>query len=150
MADDSTKNGCASCLGLFVAFFIVTWAIVSCSGSSTTSSSPQSISSTDTDSAFLDGQTATLTVLAANTPCAGTKEGEDDLIQALVNKDKYGAAQALESSGGFFLQPGWKVRAIGHAGMLASTVRIRIESGPHEGDACWLPSDIQNVFKDIR
>jgi hypothetical protein len=96
---------------------------------------------------MMDGQTATITAKGDNYPCQGTKEQMDAFISAAVKKDRYGMAESM-IPGGVFLQAGMRVRAIGHAGFLGSTMRIRIESGKLAGAACWLPSDIA-IFKNV-
>jgi hypothetical protein len=96
---------------------------------------------------MVDGQSAVLSSKAASWMCQATKEQMDAFIDAVVKKDRYGMAEAM-TPGGIFLKPGWRVRSIQHAGFLGSSMRIRIESGPQAGAACWLPSDA-GIFKSI-
>lgn len=107
--------------------------------------------STTQDQAWLNpGDTATLNsrVGADGLGCPGTEQGFQDMYDAIGVKDTVGYNNAVDKTGGTFLQAGEDILEIKIGG--GSHIQIRITSGPHNGVACWtdeviLGPDLKNI-----
>jgi hypothetical protein len=98
----------------------------------------------------LIGHTATVTGLAA---CAGTTDAADTMerngMSSALGFSSAGEAlqknaHAFRSSGGIFLQKGWKIRFVDHEDYAGNDfTKVKVESVPkfqdrYRGAACWL------------
>ncbi len=93
----------------------------------------------------ISGQTATVNSAGNGFPCFDSPETFDAYWQAKASGDAYGMAEAKQDT--VLLRPGWRVRMLG-ADASDKHSKIRIESGPKTGAACWLkynPAGIVNV-----
>ena len=101
--------------------------------------------SSDSDAFFAEGYTA---IISSTIDCFDSPEAMNEFIKTISDKDNYGMLQVLSSSS-IQLVDGVQVRNIGNSGFLGNTVHLRIESGKHMGESCYLPSD-QKVFSHIK
>lgn len=95
-----------------------------------------------------DGSTATIGRGANGYPCPATKANYFALDRALVKHRKYAKLSAMQD--GIFLEIGERVRAIEHGGPAASIVHLGILSGTDAGKTCWMPTDVEEAFVNVR
>jgi hypothetical protein len=95
---------------------------------------------------FVDsGKTSTINSAGNGFPCFDRPDSFDAYWLAKAAGDTYGMAEAKQDA--VLLRPGWRVRMLG-ADESNKHSKIRIESGPKAGTACWLkfnPAGIVNV-----
>jgi|SRR5579862_4193428 len=94
------------------------------------------------------GQTAQIGKGGDGMPCFASTDDLDAFIKAAVANDKYGMVDAMRSA--VILHRGDRVRTIDTHGWMAPYLRVRVESGDHEGTACWVQSDLKDFFVNVR
>ena len=95
-----------------------------------------------------DGSTAQIARGANGYPCTATVAKYRDLDRALAMHRKYAKLRAMQ--GGLFLDLGERVRVVGHAGSAPTILHLRIESGADAGKSCWIASDGDESFANVR
>lgn len=118
--------GCLIAFACFIAFVMVGTFGTSSPSTSTVSSS--SIQTADRD-------------LIVKTDCY-CGESESDVLQlysAIRNGDRLGAIGMVSRGAAFSISKGDRVRAYGSMGALS---RVRLTSGFHLGQRCWMPTGL--------
>ncbi|GAC1312155.1 MAG: hypothetical protein NVSMB21_22440 [Vulcanimicrobiaceae bacterium] len=95
-----------------------------------------------------DGSIAQIARGANGYPCTATAAKYDDLDRALAMHRKYAKLRAMQ--GGLFLDLGERVRVVGHAGSAPTILHLRVESGTDAGKSCWIASDVDDSFANVR
>lgn len=95
-----------------------------------------------------DGSTAEVGRGGNGYPCVESAAKYDLLQAGLLKHRRYMKLRAMQ--GGIFLERGEHVRIVAHAGAASSPIRVKIESGSDAGKACWLDSDVDEAFVNVR
>jgi len=93
---------------------------------------------------------ATATVKRSNISCYESTEELDAALRAISLKDEPGYREHTKGKA-IFLQVGDRVHVIDQGGFMgAEDRRVRLTSGSHTNEACWLNFDDVRFFKDIK